>query len=157
MFVLGILAYRSKALDRLPSKVGLVWLGIGVLSAAWYYADILSGESFMMSLPISGNNLGSLAWSVWEALVCVGLGVGLLTLFREWINQQAGRLMTTITRSQYGAYIVHILIVIGVQAVLDGFAIGPFAKFMIVTIIGAILSFGISHLALKIPGVKKVI
>jgi len=157
MFILGILAYRFKALDRLPTAVGMVWLGIGVSAGAWYYADILSGESFMMSLPISGKNLGSLAWSVWEALVCVGLGIGFLTLFREWINQQASRLMSAITRAQYGAYIIHVLVVVGVQAGLDSFLLAPFIKFGIVTVVAAIISFWISHLMLKILGVKKII
>jgi glucan biosynthesis protein C len=157
MFILGILAYRFKALDRLPTKVGMIWLAIGVTSASWFYIDFLSAKSFMMSQPINGKNLGSLVWSTWEAFTCVGLGVGLLTLFREWINKPAGQLMTAITRSQYGAYIIHFVVVFGVQAGLDGLSLAPFIKFVIATIFGAIFSFGISHLALKIPGVKKII
>jgi len=157
MFIIGILAYRYKALDRLPTSVGMVWLGIGVAAGAWYYMDILSGESFMVSLPISGKNLGSLAWSVWEALVCVGLGVGLLTLFREWINQQPGRWMSATIKAQYGAFIVHVLIVVGVQAGLNSFPLTPFIKFGIVTVVAAKSSFWISHLLIKIPGLKKVI
>lgn len=157
MFVLGILAYRFKALDRLPTKVGLAWLGIGLVSAAWYYVDILSGKSFMMSQPISGANSGSLVWSTWEALVCVGLSIGLLTLYREWINKKAASLMSAITRAQYGTYIIHILIVIGVQAGLAGLPLPAFVKFGIATFFSAIFSFWISHLVLKIPGVKKVV
>jgi peptidoglycan/LPS O-acetylase OafA/YrhL len=157
MFVLGILAYRFKALDRLPTAVGMIWLGIGVASATWLYVDYLSGESFMMSQQISGKNVGSLVWSAWEALTCVGLGVGLLTVFRDWINKPAGRMMSAITRAQYGAYIIHILVVIGAQAGLADLPLSPFIKFVIATIFGAIFSFGISHLALKIPGVKRII
>ncbi len=157
MFVLGILAYRFKALERLPTAIGIIWLGIGVASASWFYADYLIGESFMMSLPISGKNLGSLAWSAWEALVCVGLGVGLLTFFREWINKKAGHLMAAITRAQYGAYIIHFVVVFGVQAGLSGLPLPAFIKFVLATIFGVIISFGISHLLLKIPGLRKVI
>ena len=157
MFVLGILAYRFKALDRLPKAVGMFWLGIGMLSAAWYYVDTLSGKSFMLSQPISGMNSGSLVWSTWEALTCVGLGVGLLTVFREWINKSSGRWMLAITRAQYGTYIVHILVVVGIQAGLAGLHLPPFAKFGIVTVVATILSFWISHLALKNPAVRKVI
>lgn len=157
MFVLGILAYRFNAFERLPTTVGTVWLGIGIASAAWYYADILSGESFMMTQPISGFNSGSLLWSTWEALTCVGLGVGLLIFFRKWINQKPGHFMSVVTRAQYGAYIIHILVVIGVQAGLASLTLFPFVKFGIATIVGAVLSFGISHFVLKVPGVKKVI
>jgi fucose 4-O-acetylase-like acetyltransferase len=133
MFVLGILAYRFKALDRLPTAVGMIWLGIGVASATWLYVDYLSGESFMMSQQISGKNVGSLVWSAWEALTCVGLGVGLLTVFRDWINKPAGRMMSAITRAQYGAYIIHILVVIGAQAGLADLPLSPFIKFVIAT------------------------
>lgn len=157
MFILGILAFRYNALDRLPNTVGFVWLGIGIVSTGWIYADFLSGNSLMLSYSMAGSGIGPFVWSVWEALTCVGLGVGLLTLFREWINKPAGRLMAAITRAQYGAYIIHFVVVFGVQAGLDGLPLGPFVKFTIATIVGAILSFGISHLALKIPGVKKVI
>jgi len=157
MFVLGLLAFRFKALDRLPTSVGLIWLGIGVISAGWFYVDFLSDDSFMMSVQISGKNFGSLVWSTWEALVCVGLGVGLLTLYREWINKKAGRLMRAITRAQYGTYIIHLLVVLGVQAGLASFPLPPFGKFVIATIIAAMLSFGISHLLLKIPGLSKII
>lgn len=157
MFVLGILAYRFKALERLPKSVGMIWLGIGLFSATGYYVDNLIGGRLMVSLPISGLNTGSLIWSIWEALTCVGLGVGLMALFREWINDKAGSLMAAITRAQYGAYIIHFVVVLGVQAGLTGFAIPAFFKFVIVTIIAAFSSFGISHLFLKIPLVRKVI
>lgn len=156
MFILGILVYRYKALDRLPTAVGMVWLGIGVVSAAVIYANIL-GKSINISLPISGRNAGSLIWSAWEALICVGLGTGLLILFRELINKKAGRLMAAVMRAQYGAYIIHLLVVIGVQVGISGFPLTPFVKFLIATIFGAILSFGISHFIVKIPGIKKVI
>jgi len=153
MFVLGLLAYRFKALDRLPTRVGMVWLGIGVAVTAWFYLNF----DFMMTHPVNGRNTGSLVWSTWEGLTCVGLGIGLLTLFREWINKPAGPLMSKITRAQYGTYIIHLLVVLAVQAALASLPLPPFAKFTIATIIGAILSFGISHLLLKIPGLKKVI
>ena len=153
MFLLGILAYRFKALDRLPTAVGLIWLCIGMVITAWFYPNF----DYMVSMSISGGGKGPLIWSIWEALTCVGLGVGLLTLFRKWINQPAGRLMAALTRSQYGAYIIHFVVVFGVQAGLDGLDLSPFVKFTIATIIATILSFGISQLLVKIPGLNKVI
>jgi len=157
MFIVGILANRLKALDRLPTDVGMVWLGIGVVAAGWFYYDSLLGERFMVSQYINGKNTGSLIWSTWEALVCVGLGVGLLVVFREWLHKQPGRWMSALIRAQYGAFIFHLLVVIALQAALAGSTLPPFTKYVIVTIIGVVLSFRISHLVLKIPGVRKVI
>jgi hypothetical protein len=157
MFVLGLLAYRFNAMERLPKSAGLVWLGIGVVAAGWFYYDNLVGERFMMSQSISGKNIGSLIWSTWEALVCVGLGVGLLVLFREWIDKQPGGWMLATIRAQYGTYIFHLLIIVALQAALAGNSLPPFVKFSVVTIFGAVFSFGFSHFILKIPGLKKIL
>jgi surface polysaccharide O-acyltransferase-like enzyme len=157
MFLLGILAYHLNALDRLPTSVGLVWLGTGVVYAAGYYVDALHLKRLIWPVAQSGANLGSLVWSTWDALVCVGLGVGLLVLFRQSINRPAGHLLSAITRAQYGAYILHLPVVLGVQIGLSGLPLPAFTAFVIATILSVILSFGIGHLAFKIPGVRKVI
>ena len=157
MFLLGSLAYRLNALDRLPRSVGWVWLSIGALYAAGYYVDVLLLRRIIWPLPQSGVNLGSLVWSTWDALVCVGLGVGLLVLFRQSINRPAGRLMSAVTRAQYSAYIFHLPAVLGVQVGLSGIDLPAFVKFVIATIVSTLLSFGIGHLVVQIPGVNKVI
>jgi glucans biosynthesis protein C len=36
-----------------------------------------------------GLSLGALVWSTVEACICVGLCIGLLTVFRERVNQQS--------------------------------------------------------------------
>ena len=132
-------------------------VGNRIVSAVWFYVDDLFIGSFLIRQPISGNNLGSLSKSAWEALICTGLGIGLLTLFREWINKPAGRFMSVITRAQFGAYIFHLLVLLGVQAGLANLPLSALVKFVIATIFGAGLSFGISHLLLKIPSLRKVI
>jgi hypothetical protein len=157
MFLLGLLAYRLNALNRLPTSVGWVWLGIGAFYAAGYYVDVLLLRRIIWPLPQSGVNLGSLVWSTWDALVCVGLGVGLLVVYREWVNREAGRLMSAITRAQYGAYILHLPVVLGVQVGLSGTPLTAFVKFAIATTVSALRSFGIGSLVCKIPGVNKVI
>jgi hypothetical protein len=107
--------------------------------------------------PIGGNNWRSLVFCTWEAFVCAGLGVGLLVLFRELLNGPPSRLLAAIVGAQYGAYIIHLLVALGVQAGLDGVMLAPFIKFVIVTLIAAILSFGIGYGAKKLPGVKKIL
>jgi hypothetical protein len=73
------------------------------------------------------------------------------------INKEASRLMSAITRAQYGAYILHLPIVLGVQVGLSGAPLPAFVKFVIATIVSALLSFGIGHLLVHIPGVRKVL
>jgi hypothetical protein len=40
---------------------------------------------------------------------------------------------------------------------MDAVTLAPFIKFIIVTIIAAILSFGIAYLAKKLPGLKRIL
>lgn len=38
LFVLGVVAYRGNWLRRMPTRVGLTWLGVGLLAAAGVFA-----------------------------------------------------------------------------------------------------------------------
>jgi glucan biosynthesis protein C len=158
MFVLGILAYRGDWLRKLPTVTGMIWLAIGVLAAAGYYVyDLLLAKSLPEIVAIGGKSWRSLVFCTWEALVCAGLGVGLLVLFRERLNKAPGKVLAAVVSAQYGAYIIHLLVVLGVQAGLAEITLAPFTKFLVVTSIAAVLSFGIGYLAKKLPGLKKIL
>jgi hypothetical protein len=155
LFVIGMMAYRGDWLRRLPTATGMTWLGIGmVAAAAGRYAIILQdGWEWLPATLISSG----LFWSLWEALICVGLCVGLLTLFREGDNGRLGKLLSLMAGAAYAAYIIHLLVVIGIQFGLDTVALTPFIKFVLVTLLGTILSFGLGHLMRQLPGAKKVL
>ena len=111
----------------------------------------------MPEIANGGFNWRSFVWSTWEALICVGLCVGLLVLFREWRNGQPDKLFSAMAGASYGAYIIHIFGVVGIQMGLHKTALPPFIKFVIVTLIGIPLCFGISHLVRQVPGAKKIL
>jgi glucan biosynthesis protein C len=158
MFVIGILAYRGDWLRRLPTATGMIWLAIGLVAAAGYYVyDLILAQSLPEIVAIGGKSWQSLVFCTWEALVCAGLGVGLLVLFRERLKGAPGKLLVAMVGAAFGAYIIHLLVVLGVQAGMDAVTLAPFIKFIIVTIIAAILSFGIAYLAKKLPGLKRIL
>jgi len=162
LFAVGTLAYRGDWLRKLPTVTGFIWLWIGMMAAvARYvvrYSDDLTGTHFLDAFTTnSGLNWRSLVWSGWEAFICVGLCVGLLVLFREWCNRPQGKLLSAMAGASYGAYIIHLLVVMGVQAALHTVNLPPFIKFLLVTLFGTAISFGIAHLARQLPGVKKVL
>jgi hypothetical protein len=154
LFVLGILAYRGDWLRRLPVTTGMTWLGIGLAAAAARYAYSLSAQRWLPAVP---EPLEGLVWPTWEAFICVGLSVGLLVLFRERFNAQPGRLLSAMSRAAYAAYIVHVLVVVGIQSGLAPVPLPPFAKFVAVSLAGAALSFGVGHLLRQLPGAHKVL
>jgi glucan biosynthesis protein C len=152
LFAIGALAYRGDWLRRLRKATGYVWLSVGLAAAAARYAvqysDALTGTHFLSVLTANGG------WNVWEALICVGLCAGLLVLFREWFNKPQGKLLSAMAGASYGAYIVHFIIVLAVQAAFLALNLPPFVKFVFVTLIATVISFGISHLLRLIPGTK---
>jgi surface polysaccharide O-acyltransferase-like enzyme len=155
LFVVGTLAYRGDWLRKLPTATGFVWLWIGMTVAmARYivsYSDAMTGTRFIWIFTANG------VWSVWEAFICVGLCVGLLVLFREWFNKPQSKLLSAMAGASYGAYIIHLILVIGVQAALHTAPLPPFIKFVLATLVAAAISFGIAHLFRQIPGVKRIL
>ena len=158
LFVIGLMAYRADWLRRLPTETGMTWLGIGLACSVACYVYKLVGRQFLPSLITSGGlNWGSLFWSTWEAFICVGLCAGLLVLFRQHSNKQPGKLLFAIEGASYGAYIIHIFIVVSIQIRLHTATLLPFIKFVIVASIGVVISFGIAHLIRQVPGAKKIL
>jgi fucose 4-O-acetylase-like acetyltransferase len=154
LFVIGMMAYRGDWLQRLPTATGMIWLWIGLTAAGGRYAYSLLGSREWLPLILTTSGL---FWSLWEALICVGLCVGLLVLFRERDNGQSGKLLLLMAGAAYTAYIIHLLVVIGIQFGLDAVTLTPFAKFVLVALLGTILSFGIGHLVRQLPNAKKIL
>ena len=57
----------------------------------------------------------------------------------------------------YGAYIVHLLLMIALQYAVDGIWMGAFGKFMFIGVVTTIASFGLTWLLRMILSVKKVL
>jgi glucan biosynthesis protein C len=162
LFILGILAYRGNWLNKFSARSGMIWLGIGLLAAAAYYVYSLWGAQLFAMPGIDITATGGLDWRslvycLWEALVCIGLCIGLLVLFRERFNRSPSRLLMAMIGAAYAVYIIHWLVVVGIQAGFTAVNLAPFIKFLLVTIIAIVISFGIGYLMRLVPGAKKII
>ncbi len=157
LFLLGILAYRRDWLRRIPAATGLRWLGVGLVAAGLRYALLPARELGLPQL-LAGGGLSwqSLVRSSWEALLCVGLCVGLPVLLRERFARQ-GDLPRWLAPNAYAAYVIHIWPIVALQAALASIAIEPFSKFAIVTLVGVPLCFLLGALLRKLPYVSRVL
>jgi len=152
-FLLGILAYRRQWFLGMPTRMGLVWLAVGLgASVVWYVFSLghlwrvfhITRESMVFIYP------------VWEALLCCGMCIGLIVLFREALNVQ-GRWGRTMAANQYAAYLFHVPVVILVQLAVAGAVLSPFTKFVLVTAVGVPLTFLLSA-AVRMPAfVRRVL
>jgi hypothetical protein len=155
LFAVGALANRGDWLRRLPTRVGLTWLSVGLLAAAGAY--VLSALGRWDALMAGGGpSLSSLARSAWEALLSVGLSVGLIVLFRELVRLPH-HLLDGMARDSYAAYMLHLPVVVGLQAGAEGLNLPVGVLFALVAVVAVLLAFGIGHLAGKTPGLRVIL
>jgi hypothetical protein len=153
LFVVGCAAGRRGWLLRLPARTGAIWLVVGLGAAALPYATPLLGERLPDALllrPRAGLGLDALLWVGVDALICVGLCVGLPTLFRERLGRQSP-LLRRLSAASYAVYVTHLLPVLGLQFLLADLALDPFVKFLLVVILALPLSFGLAALLRRLP------
>ena len=146
MFVVGILASRIRWLERISKATGFLSLVIGCLLALGIY--LRDGGEW--------NDFVAQWFGIYESLLCVFISFGLLWLFREYGNWHS-KFWQWCAAQAYGAYIVHLLLMIALQYAVDGIWMGAFGKFVFIGVVTNKVSFGLTWLLRMIPGVKKVL
>lgn len=146
MFVVGILASRIRWLESISKATGFLSLVIGCLLALGIY--LRDGGEW--------NDFVTQWFGIYESFLCVFLSIGLLWLFREY-GSWHNKFWQWCAAQAYGAYIVHLLLMIALQYAVDGIWMGAFGKFMFIGVVTTIASFGLTWLLRMIPGVKKVL
>lgn len=158
LFMIGVLAARRGWPQHTPAHLGILWLRIGLIAAGLFYLLCLAGPQLVTAdLAKGGMSWESMVWCFWEAIICTGFCVGLPVWFRERFKLPPGGLMRALISAAYGAYIIHILIVIALQFCLQAAPLPALAKFALVTMAGIAISFSLSHALRYIPGVTKVL
>ena len=146
MFVLGVLAYRGQWLTEIKNRTGAISLLIG---SALAIGDYVRNDG-------EWNNFVYQWFGIYESLLCVFFSVGLLWLFREFVNG-TNAFQSWCSQQAYGAYIVHLFVLLAVQNMTDSLVLPGIVKFLIIGSVASIISFVITYLLRLIPGVKKVL
>jgi peptidoglycan/LPS O-acetylase OafA/YrhL len=151
-FIFGAMAFRRGWFESFPFRRGMIWLAVGLAAAAARYAFSL--------IPLAHEAIGGpgpgIAYLVWEELVCFGMCIGLLVLFRRTVTTQ-GPLGRWLAATQYSAYFWHPLLIVPIQMVFLSLPLDPLVKFVAVTAIGVPVVFLWSRLVRTIPAVKAVL
>jgi hypothetical protein len=131
-FAAGIVAYRRGWLGATPLRTGIVWLAVAVAGAATCFAvPLWSGGGF---------SAASLRWSLWETFLCTGFCVGLTTV-ADHVVREPPRLVRLAVPAAFGAYVIHVVPVLGLQLLLVRAALPALAKFALVSLASVPLSF----------------
>lgn len=86
----------------------------------------------------------------------MGLVLGLIVLFRQLIHR-TGPVLLAMVAASYAAYILHLTIVISIQAGMTRLDVPALVKFGIVTVLGVALAFGLAHLSRRVPGLRVIL
>ena len=152
-FCLGIMAFHRKWFLNLSTRAGYIWLSIGVLLVTILY---FGGNTLDPLLLKGGQNIGSLARSLIETLLCISLIIGLLILFREKINGSTSW-SKMLSNNMFVVYFIHVPVVVFLQYTLSHLPISVWTKFLITAFLGVILSFLLSIFVWrKIPYLKNL-
>ncbi len=149
LFVLGVVAVHRGWLQAIPKARGLRWLWVGI-------GTIVAGALVLyhvVPLPPAARGIFMVTA---ESFIAVSLLVGLCTLFRQCFNATTPSWQMLGTAA-YGAYLVHVPVVVALQYATGGLLAGAVPKFLLVTSFGIPFSFLLSHYLRKVPGINRVI
>ena len=146
LIIIGIFAYRWSFLESITTPCHILWLlpGVGI-----YVITIIQIYS-------AGHDHGFFLWEYREALLCIGVCIGLLALFKKFFNR-TGRIMQILSENAFGAYIIHVPIVVALQYAFDSVQTKAFTLFVVVSFLSIPGSFFASIFVRLIPGMKRIL
>lgn len=151
MFAAGTLAGRGDWLVALPARFCLAFGAVALLLAAPLFAAlVLFGGALHghVAAYSGGLNLVSAGKCLWEAMVCVGMSLLLLCLYRAVFDRQGG-VARWLSANAFGVYLIHPPILIAAALLLHGIAVHPIPKAAALTLLAAAGSFAASALVLR--------
>jgi surface polysaccharide O-acyltransferase-like enzyme len=159
MFIIGIMAARNNWLDNFDAKKARTWFWVAIVMIfavfpLMYVIKTITGSAFE-TFEGSGTYQSFLS-ATWEQLTGIAIMVTLLGFARKRWNRQS-LLLKNMSRSAYGVYIIHPLILISLSLLFKGLAVDPAFKVLMVGPLAVVFSFLTGALLVKVPGVKKVI
>lgn len=141
LFGAGLAAGRFGWLKTFPARRGLVWLVLGLVAAGLRLV-----QPWLMPMP-------SWAWLAEEAVIGIGLSVGLLVLSRAHLDRPSA-MHSALARDAFGVYLIHVFPVVALQFALEATYLGGWGRFAAASVLGLVLSFMIVRGLRRTPFVR---
>jgi len=159
MFAVGTLAHARNWLLNAPKAVGRQWLAIAVAFIVLVFPALaVLGDAFAEdAVPFMGGvTWQSLALSVYEQFVCVGMMIAVVVWFRRGFDHQ-GRPARAASRSSFAAYFIHAPVLVLLALGLRDLRLHPLLKFAAVAPLAVLLSFSLGYCFRKLPLVRRIL
>lgn len=157
MFMVGLAAYRHSWLLALPASRGKLWLRMAVSLVILYPVLAIAAGAAEDSEPfMGGRTWQSLVFALFESFLCVSMCLGLIYLFRRLWDRQ-GPAAGILSRSAYGAYLIHEPVISLLAMAAAGPAWYPLLKFGLAALVVVPASFGLALLIRRLPQADRVL
>ncbi len=160
MFMLGACAWRGQWLARLDARLGKRWAAAALLAGLVLWTALIAlggaveGETRAYAGGPTWQNFGM---SFWSAIICAGMALGMLVVFRERFSAQ-GRIARFMTDNAFAVYVFHPPILIGIAILLHATDIPALQKFLLLSALSVTASFAAAQLIVrKIPWLKEIL
>lgn len=159
MFAAGAFGHRGDWLAGLAEPGCLRWGGLALAPAVPLFGALVlfgGGLNGNTALYAGGFNPVSAGKCLWEALVCVGMALLLLAVYRRHFNAQ-GKVARWLSDNAFGVYLIHPPILIGFALLLHMLSLAPIAKMLALTLLAMAGSFAISAWILRKSPLRAII
>jgi Acyltransferase family len=158
LFFLGCRASAGRWLEQVSNAQARTWgwttvFVVPLLPATAALSGALRGEPVNFS---SGLSFAAVLYAFWEPFVAWGFIAVLLWQFRERFNAPS-KYWQRLGEDAYGAFVVHAPMLVALSVALSSWRAPPLAKFVAVSMLGTILSFGMSRALRALPRVSRVL
>jgi hypothetical protein len=157
LFIVGLIAYRRNWLLGLPDAKGKLWLGNGIALILLFVPMGVIGGGLESVRPFKGGLYWqAMAYALWESFLCMGMCIGVIYLFRRYLNRK-GRLAKFLVPNAYIAYIINAPVITATALVLRNVDLYPLLKFGLAAVIAVSLCFVLGNLIRKLPYTDRVL
>jgi glucan biosynthesis protein C len=159
-FVLGTIASRGNWFRTIPGKTGKVGLIAALTATVLLLPVALTGLA--PKLTAAANNIvgkghwQSAVYTLWDSTVSVGMCLGLIALFRRFLDRTE-RLGGFLSQNNFAVYIIHAPAIVVLAVLLKGVQLEHLLKFGLAAVIGVPLCYGIAYLVRKIPFASRIL
>jgi len=159
MFAAGALGCRGNWMSGLPERFcirfGTVALvgSVPLIAVLILFGGGLQGETQQYS---GGFNWVSAGKCLWESLVCVGMGLLMLAVYRRHFDRQ-GPVSKWLSDNAFGVYLIHPPVLIGAAILLHTLAWNAIAKALLLTALAAVGSFAASAFVLRKSPLRAIV
>lgn len=155
LFAVGVVAYRRGWLTALPARP--VRLGVALIVVAFVPMALLGGYATLVADPApAAGTLPHLGFALWDSLFAVGVIVLLLAVFQRHVTA-AGPVARFLAENAFAVYLLHAPVIVAVAALFGPVGWEPAAKFAVVLVISAVVSWMLAALVRSVRAVRAVV